>query len=109
MTSFIITGAIGSVIGATSLHQYAVLWLMAAFPFYSSIWEENITGFLYLPPINGVSEGAVVTSIALHTFGTFGVNFLNQSTVILGINLTYRNALIFGFAGTFGVVFTIIT
>lgn len=107
MTSFLITTSIATIIQCTHLYQYAIIWLMAAFPFYATIWEENITNYFYLPEINGVSEGTVVTCIAIHFFGLFGVDYLNDEITFLGINTIKRNILLIAFF-IVGLIFTAI-
>lgn len=106
MTSYLITTTIGTIIGCTRLIEYVILWLMVAFPFFAVIWEENFTHYFYLPIINGVSEGTVVTCLALHLFGFYGTKFLNQTLIIFGTAHTLRTIVIVSFF-MFGVIFSL--
>lgn len=81
---------------------------MVVFPFFATIWEENITKFFYLPLINGVSEGTLVTCAAIHYFGFLGVDYLNETQLLLGHNILKRDILLFVFFGI-GVVFALIS
>ena len=86
MTSYLITGSIATVAGATHFYQYALLWLMVGFPFYTVILEENLSGFFYLPIINGVSEGSVVTSMALHFIAYNGNDKFKEDIKLFSFN-----------------------
>lgn len=108
MTSFLITGGIAAVLKCTHLYQYTMIWLMVAFPFYATIWEENITKFFYLPLINGVSEGTLVTCAALHYFGFYGVDYFDDMIFVLGFKVQKRDLFLLTFF-SFGIIFALIS
>lgn len=97
MTSFLITGGVASVMKCTHLYQYAMIWLMVAFPFYATIWEENITKFFYLPLINGVSEGTLITCTAFHYFGYYGVDYFDEMQPVFGVSVQMRDLFLLTF------------
>lgn len=108
MTTYLITSSIGSIVGCTELYQYVLLWFMAIFPFFAVLWEENLAGYFYLPPFNGVSEGSIITCIAIHIFGFFGNDFLDNYLIVLNYSIQYRNFIVISFF-LIGSIFAILS
>ena len=107
MTTFLITGALGTLIGCDSLWQFSLLWCMTCIPFFTTLWEENATGFFYLPPINGVGEGTVAASIACHLVGFYSRSFFMTQVNVFGLSLFIRDITVvvfFGFGFVFGII-----
>lgn len=97
MTTFLITGAIGSVVGFDRCIHFAVLWFMVIFPFFATIWEENLTHYFYLPIVNGVSEGALVTSGVIATTGYLGNQIFHDNITLFGNEYRMLEIAVLGF------------
>lgn len=104
ITSYLITGSIGSIFGCSQLWHYTLLWLMASFPFFAVVWEENINRFFYLPPINGVAEGTLIVSIVLHTSAIIGLEeVFGRKLTLFGIERELKDFIVVVFF-CFGVI-----
>ena len=106
MTSYLITGALGTLIGCDSLWHYVFIWCMACIPFFTTLWEENATGYFYLPPINGVGEGAVAACVACHIMGFYKSIFMTKVN-LFGMTMLLRDITVSIFF-CFGVTFSVI-
>ena len=107
MTSALITLTIGSCAGLDDVLCFAVLYSMVSFPFFSTIWDENLNKVFVLPVINGVSDGAIVTSGIIASIGYFSRSIFFQYTTIFGYTLLNRYwivALFFLFGFTFFLI-----
>jgi hypothetical protein len=97
MTTFLVTGSLGTLVGCDSLWQYAMLWCMTCIPFFTTLWEENTTGYFYLPIVNGVGEGTLAACIVCNTVGIFSrLIFMNQ-VVLFGKLIYVRDITVFCF------------
>lgn len=107
MTSVLITGALGSVVGCDSVWQYTLLWCMVCLPFFTTIWEENATGFFYLPVLNGVGEGTVCACIVFNIIGHYTKAPFMSYVHIFNTDILVRDIAVFAFFSA-GVFFAIL-
>ncbi len=75
MTTFMLCIILCSSMRYESGFWYGLLWVFIAIPFFMCTWEQNITGFLHLPMINGVSEGSFTGLVVLLITGIVGSDF----------------------------------
>lgn len=89
ITTFFLSIILCSIMKLNSGFWYGLFWFFIAFPFFMCTWEQNITGFLYLPVINGVSEGSLLALIAMIFTGIMGQDFWVIEVVTLN-SYTYH-------------------
>jgi len=70
---------------------------MVIFPFYVTVIEENINKFFYLGVFNGVSEGNLIACIVIHSFGFFGISFIEQNGQIFNYTIYFKDLFVYFF------------
>lgn len=107
MTTYLIAGALGTLIGCDSMMSHTMIWCMICIPFFTTLWEENQTKYFYLPVVNGVGEGTIIACIAANVAGFYGrTPFLHRFS-LLGYSILVRDALIAVFFSC-GIIFAIL-
>lgn len=61
------------------------LWFVITVPFYFATWEEFHVGALYLPLINGPSEGIILTVLMFLSVAVFGPESWAEEIEFLGL------------------------
>lgn len=65
---------------------------MINFPFFLNTWEEYYIGELYLPIVNGSSDGAILIVLLMCLSGKYGIELWHKEIIVFGYTC-YLNSL----------------
>lgn len=65
LSTFLLTTSFCCIVKLEGTYFLLLTWYIISFPFFLALWEENITGRLDLPIINGANEGNLIASVLM--------------------------------------------